>query len=97
MDYASVDFWMKMKHIYRSTLTFLTLLTSPHLVFSLVPKNNNPYLMPINYLQDVSSRPSPLRERMSIRKKHVVRIVKDAQTQVICIWGDVALRLRLSS
>ncbi len=39
MDYASVDFWMKTQHIYRSTFTFLTLLTAPHLVFSLVPKN----------------------------------------------------------
>ncbi len=40
MDYASVDFWMKTQLIYRPTFTFLTLLTSPHLVFSLVPKNN---------------------------------------------------------
>ncbi len=42
IDYASVDFWMKTQHIYRSTFTFLTLLTSPHLVFSLVPQKQAP-------------------------------------------------------
>ncbi len=41
MDYVGVDFWMKTQHIYRSTFTFLTLPTSPHLVFSPVLQNKH--------------------------------------------------------